>query len=143
MTAGLDTPRHRRVEAVLVYDGECGFCRWAVEKVIAWDRGGRIRSLAVQDPEAESLLASVDPLARTTSWHLAMPDGRVYSAGAAAPPLLRLLPGGTPLAVVLGRFPRATERAYRAVASNRDRVGRAVGAACALPSAALRRRRDE
>ena len=118
-----------------MYDGDCGFCGWAVEKVLAWDRDGRIRPLPFQDPEADPFLDPVDPSARTTSWHLALPDGRVYSAGAAAAPLLRLLPGGAPLAAALGRFPRATERAYRAVAGNRDRAGRIVGKACSVPAA--------
>lgn len=127
--------------AVLLYDRDCGFCRWSVEKVLAWDRDGRLRAVAVQDPEADVLLARVDPASRLTSWHLATPDGRVHSAGAAAAPLLRLLPGGAPLAHLLARFPNATERAYRWVARNRDTVGRAVGAACSLEPSLRRRGR--
>ncbi len=122
-------------QAVLVYDGECGFCRWSVEKVLAWDRNNHIRPLALQDPEAERVLARVEPAARVTSWHLATPDGHVYSAGAAAAPLIRLLPGGKLLARLLARFPRATDRAYRWVARNRDHVGRVVGAACSITPA--------
>jgi predicted DCC family thiol-disulfide oxidoreductase YuxK len=57
------------------------------------------------------------------SWHL-VADGRVYSAGAAFPPLLRLLPGGRPLAALAAAFPGATERLYRFVSRNRDRLGR-------------------
>ena len=133
-------------QAVLVYDGECGFCRWAVDKLMAWDRNERVRPLAIQDPEADRILASVDPGARATSWHLAAPDGRVYSAGAVAAPLFRLLPAGKPFALVFSQFPQATEFAYQTIARNRDRVGRAVGAACSLtPRAGERgriRRRD-
>jgi predicted DCC family thiol-disulfide oxidoreductase YuxK len=62
-----------------------------------------------------------------SSWHLVAPDGRRYSSGAAAPPLLRLLPGGWPLAALLVAFPGVTDRAYQAVARNRDRFGRLVG----------------
>ena len=38
------------------------------------------------------------------SWHLVV-DGDVYSGGAAAAPLLRLLPGGRPLAPSWPRSP--------------------------------------
>jgi predicted DCC family thiol-disulfide oxidoreductase YuxK len=63
---------------------------------------------------------------RAASWHLVEPDGRVKSAGAALPPLLRLLPGGRPLAAVFDRFPRATARGYRWVADHRSVLGRGV-----------------
>jgi predicted DCC family thiol-disulfide oxidoreductase YuxK len=113
--------------AILLYDSDCGFCRWSVDKVLAWDRAGRIKSMELQDAEAESLLGSMEEDVKMSSWHLVTPDGRVYSAGAAAPPLLRLLPGGRPLALLLAAFPRVTDRAYRAVAGRRDTFGRLVG----------------
>ena len=119
--------------AVLLYDSDCGFCRWSVDKVLAWDRGGRVRPMELQDPEADSLLGGMEEDVKMGSWHLVMPDGRVYSAGAAAAPLFRLLPGGKPFAAVLAVFPGVTDRAYRTVARNRDRFGRLVGqTACAV-----------
>jgi predicted DCC family thiol-disulfide oxidoreductase YuxK len=114
-------------QAVLLYDSDCGFCRWSVDKVLAWDRGGRLESMELQDAKADSLLADMDEDVKMSSWHLVTPDGQVYSAGAAAPPLLRLLPGGKPLAALLAAFPGVTDRAYRTVARNRDRFGRLVG----------------
>ncbi len=114
-------------QAILLYDSDCGFCRWSVDKVLAWDRAGRIKSVELQDAEADSLLGPMDENVKMSSWHLVTPDGQVYSAGAAAPPLLRLLPGGRPLALLLAAFPAVTERAYRAVAHHRDRLGRLVG----------------
>jgi predicted DCC family thiol-disulfide oxidoreductase YuxK len=79
------------------------------------------------------LLAGVDPELRLDSWHL-LSDGKVFSAGAAAEPLARLLPWGRPLAAVFGAFPGLTERAYRYVASHRDRWARLVriGSDCQL-----------
>jgi predicted DCC family thiol-disulfide oxidoreductase YuxK len=127
-------------QAILLYDGECGFCRWSVDKVLAWDREDRLRAVRVQDAEGDRLLAGMDPSTRLASWHLATPDGHIYSAGAAAAPLMRLLPGGRPLARLLDRFPHLTHRGYRWVARNRDRVGRAVGVACSV--APDRRGRD-
>jgi predicted DCC family thiol-disulfide oxidoreductase YuxK len=119
--------------AVLLYDSDCGFCRWSVDKVLAWDRGGSLTAVALQDPDADRLLADMDEDRKMSSWHLVTADGHVYSAGAAAPPLLRLLRGGRPLAAVLAAFPGVTERTYRLVARNRDRFGRLVGeTACAV-----------
>ena len=115
------------MHAVLLYDSDCGFCRWLVDKVLVWDRRGRVKSMELQDGKADSLLGEIDADAKMSSWHLVTPDGRVHSAGAAAPPLLRLLPGGKPLAALLAAFPEGTERAYRTVARNRDRLGRLVG----------------
>jgi predicted DCC family thiol-disulfide oxidoreductase YuxK len=117
----------------LLYDSDCGFCRWSVDKVLSWDRRQRLRPVALQDPEAEGLLGGMDEGVKMSSWHLVTAEGRVYSAGAALPPLLRLLPGGRPLATVFSAFPGVTDRTYRLVARNRDRFGRLVGAAaCAV-----------
>jgi predicted DCC family thiol-disulfide oxidoreductase YuxK len=64
----------------------------------------------------------MDDERKMASWHLVTKDGRVYSAGAALPPLLRLLPGGRPLAALAAAFPRLTERGYRHVARTRGPV---------------------
>lgn len=117
--------------AALLYDADCGFCRWAVGKVLAWDRAGTLRAAPLQGPEADRLLLGLGAEEKMASWHLVI-GGQVHSGGAAAAPLLRLLPGGRPLASVLAAFPRATDRAYRFVARNRDDVGRLVGRRCAV-----------
>jgi predicted DCC family thiol-disulfide oxidoreductase YuxK len=106
---------------VVLYDSDCGFCRWSLAKLLALDRRSRLRPVALQTPEADALLADMDPGERVASWHLVSPDGSRWSAGAAAPPLVRLLPGGGAPAAVLERAPRLTERAYRWVADHRSR----------------------
>jgi predicted DCC family thiol-disulfide oxidoreductase YuxK len=111
----------------IVYDGGCRFCRWSLGWVLRWDRHRRLRPLALDTEEANRLLAELDPDLRAASWHLVGPDGRVVSAGAAAPQLLRLLPAGRPAAAVLARFPRLTERGYRWVADHRGRLGEHLG----------------
>jgi len=113
--------------AVLLYDSDCGFCRWSVDKILSWDRRRRLRPLALQDPEADRLLGHMDADAKMGSWHLVADGGRVYSGGAVAAPLLRLLPRGRPLAAVFAAFPGLTDRGYRLVARNRDLFGRLVG----------------
>lgn len=75
--------------------------------------------MALQDPEADTLLGDMEEPARMASWHLVTADGRVYSAGAAFAPLVRLLPGGRPLAALASAFPGLTERAYQYVARTR------------------------
>jgi predicted DCC family thiol-disulfide oxidoreductase YuxK len=110
----------------LLYDSDCGFCRWSLGKVLAWDRRRRIRPLSLQSKEAERLLAGMSEEARMGSWHLVDDAGAVHSAGAGIAPLLRLLPGGSPLAALAARVPRAMERGYRWVAGRRSLWGKLV-----------------
>jgi predicted DCC family thiol-disulfide oxidoreductase YuxK len=110
----------------LLYDRDCGFCRWCLGKVLAWDRRRALRPVAIQSDEAGGLLAGIPEEERLASWHLVDVDGTVRSAGAAFPGLLRLLPGGAPLAALTARVPSATDRAYRWVAGNRSRWGKLV-----------------
>jgi predicted DCC family thiol-disulfide oxidoreductase YuxK len=124
-------PQNRLVEPradVLLYDADCGFCRWCVAKVLSWDRRGRLQPVAIQDPRADPLLAGVPPATRMGSWHLASADGRLRSAGAAVAPLLRSLPGGRLPAALAGAAPRATRRLYRLGADRRAALGRLVTA---------------
>lgn len=113
---------------IILYDGDCGFCTRVTQGILAWDRRGRLRAVPIASREGERLLPGVDPGRRLASWHLRTADGEVHSAGAAVPPLMRLLPGGAPLAALASVFPAATERVYRWVADRRGRLGRRVGA---------------
>jgi predicted DCC family thiol-disulfide oxidoreductase YuxK len=113
-------------QATLLYDSDCGFCRWSLGKVLAWDRSGSLCPVALQSDQADRLLAGMPEEERLASWHLVDGDGTVRSAGAAFPGLFRLLPGGAPLAALTSRAPRATDRGYRWVAANRSLWGRLV-----------------
>ena len=113
-------------EWILLYDEDCGFCRWSLSWVLRADRRGRLTPLPLGSPEADRLLADLAPAERAASWHLAAPDGRRWSAGYAAPPLLRLLPGGRLPASVLGAAPELTDRAYRWVAEHRSAFSRLI-----------------
>jgi predicted DCC family thiol-disulfide oxidoreductase YuxK len=121
----IDMARDPNTWAVL-YDPECGFCRWSLAGLLALDRSGRLRPVALGTPEAGSLLMELTPEQRGASWHLVAPDGRRWSAGAAAPPLLRLLPGGRAPGALLASMPRATERVYRWVADHRSTLSRLI-----------------
>lgn len=125
-------------QSVLLYDEDCGFCRWSLDKILAWDRAKRVRPVAIQSDEGSKLLASIAPDTRLDSWHLLRHDGKLFSAGAAAEPLAGMLPGGRPLAVVFAAFPGVTERAYRFVARHRSGLARLlrVDATCRVRSRA-------
>ena len=124
----------------MIYDPDCGFCRWSLARLLSLDRPYRLRPVALGTPEADELLADLTPLQRSASWHLVSPDGRRASSGSAAVPLLRLLPGGRVPAAALARMPVLTERAYRWVADHRSTLSRALPAASkARATEAIRR----
>lgn len=121
-----DPAEPSRDRALVLYDADCGFCRWSLAKLLVWDRRRRLRPLALQDPEAARLLGDMDEERRMGSWHLVREDGSRTSAGPALPPLLELLPGGRSPATALRRFPGAVERGYRWVAGHRSLLGRPI-----------------
>jgi predicted DCC family thiol-disulfide oxidoreductase YuxK len=127
------TPQAAGRQATVIYDADCGFCRWSLALLLRADRGRRLRPLALGSDEANELLADLEPDARAASWHFVASDGTRGSAGAALPEVLELLPGGGLPAAVLTRFPGATERGYRWVAGHRSSLSPLV------PSAAKRR----
>jgi predicted DCC family thiol-disulfide oxidoreductase YuxK len=122
---------------ILLYDADCGFCRWSLDKILARDRDGRISPMPLHSPEADALLPGMDEQTKMASWHLVLPDGTVRSAGDAVAPLLRLLPRGTSLGIMASKVPFLTRATYRVIARNREKFGRALGTkACAVDPAA-------
>lgn len=111
---------------VVLYDADCGFCKWLLAILLRWDRAARLRPIALQRPEAGDLLADLEPAARMRSWHLISPAGERRSGGDAVPPLLRLLPGGRLPATAFAWFPVLTDRGYQWVAEHRSRLSRLV-----------------
>ncbi|MGZ8629365.1 MAG: thiol-disulfide oxidoreductase DCC family protein [Actinomycetota bacterium] len=119
--------------AIVLYDEDCGFCRWSADRLRSWDRRGALRFMPLQDPDASRLLHVVPPDRRASSWHLVEADGRVWSAGTALPRVMRALPGGAPLAMLAEAAPGVTDRAYAALARRRTTLGRLLGQrACAV-----------
>ena len=118
------TPSERRW--AVVYDGDCGFCKWLLATLLRWDRAARLRPIALQRPEADDLLQELPPAERMASWHLISPTGERCSAGDAVAPLLRLLPAGRLPAAGFARFPRLTDRGYRWVAEHRSQLSKWV-----------------
>ncbi len=127
-------------KATLLYDEDCGFCRWSVERIRHWDRRGSLRFVPIQSAEGAALLGDMDQERRMASWHLVDEAGEVRSGGAGIDPLFRLLPAGGPLSLMARAFPKSADRLYRVVAGNRDRFGRMLGEkACSVDPAARSR----
>lgn len=110
----------------VLYDADCGFCRWSLGVVLRADRRRRLRPVPLQSPEATVLLADLSPEERMASWHLISPAGGRRSAGDAIPALAALLPGGRIAAAGLKRTGPLNRRGYRWVAEHRSLLGRPI-----------------
>jgi predicted DCC family thiol-disulfide oxidoreductase YuxK len=111
---------------MVLYDADCGLCKWLLAGLLRWDRAVRLQPIALQRPESDELLPDLAPAERMASWHLISPTGARASGGTAVPPLLRLLPGGAAPAAAFERFPGLTERGYRWVAEHRSKLSSLV-----------------
>ena len=100
----------------LLYDADCGFCKFVVARVLELDRGRRWHPVALQDPMAAELLPGLGSEERLRSFHVVAADGTVHSAGDG---LAEVMPA-------LRRFPRIASRLYWLVAGNRDRLGKLI-----------------
>jgi predicted DCC family thiol-disulfide oxidoreductase YuxK len=127
----------------VLYDADCGFCKWMLAALLRWDLRARLRPLALQGASADELLADLTREQRMASWHLISPVGKRRSGGAALAPLLRLLPAGRPLAAVIGRLPGPIDGAYRWVAANRTQLSRYVPARSKRRAAERVREREQ
>lgn len=113
---------------ILLYDGDCSFCRVCTALMLAKDRRRVLHPLPLQDPAAAALTPGLDGAERMASWHLVAPDQSVRSGADAVAPLLRLLPGGSPAAAAAERVPGLVDRAYRWAVRHRSALGRWIPA---------------
>jgi predicted DCC family thiol-disulfide oxidoreductase YuxK len=121
-------PRHDRERAVVLYDRDCGFCRWTLAGLLKLDRHLRLRPMPLQDPEADRLLGGMPAGPKYASAHLVTPDGRIHSGGLAVAPILELLPHGTPASRVARLLPGPLRVGYDWVARHRTLLSRPVPA---------------
>ncbi|MBO0767115.1 MAG: DUF393 domain-containing protein [Solirubrobacterales bacterium] len=110
----------------VLYDDDCGLCKWMLAGLLRWDRERVLVPVPLQSEEAGELLSDLAPAEAMGSWHLVAPDGRRFSAGAALPVLLARLPGGRVPAAAFAAMPGLTERGYRWVAEHRAGLARFV-----------------
>ena len=85
-----------RGRPVVLYDGDCAFCRVCARLLRRLDRGSRLDLLDFNRPEADPLLAALPASERRTALHLANTDGSVHSAGPALRQALASRPGPQP-----------------------------------------------
>lgn len=121
----------------VLYDDDCGFCRWSADRIGRWDSRRRLVFASIQSARGRELLHAVPADLRLASMHAVTPDGRVWSGGEAVRVIVDELPGGSVLAAFAAAFPDATDALYRLAARNRERLGAWLGQdACSVdPSA--------
>jgi predicted DCC family thiol-disulfide oxidoreductase YuxK len=107
----------------VLYDVDCGFCRWAMALFLRWDRDRILLPVAIQDGEGQRLLAGMNTDRRLASWHL-VSDGSVVSAGAALPKLVGLMPRGRVPSLAMTALGPLTRRGYQLIADHREIPGR-------------------
>jgi predicted DCC family thiol-disulfide oxidoreductase YuxK len=113
----------------VLYDHDCGFCRWSVGRLLAWDSAGRLRPLAIQSAEGRLLLGDLTAEQQLATAHAVDAAGRRTSGGDALAPVAAVLPGGAPLAALARRAPALARAGYRAVAGRRSLFGKLVSEA--------------
>ena len=113
-----------RGNLVILYDGQCAFCRVCARVLRRLDRGDRLDLLDFNSRDADPLLAPVPEAKRRTALHVAEANGTIHSAGPALRQALAAALGpsaGQLLAIAV--VARLVDSAYRAVAARRHRLG--------------------
>ena len=111
--------------AVVLYDGDCAFCRRWIDRLHRWDRHNRIDTIPASDRHELGALPPLDDAALDRAMHLVTPDGRVHAGGRAVAEVARYLPMGSVLHPLF-RLPGIShllDAAYRFVAARRHRLG--------------------
>ena len=110
----------------MLYDSDCGFCRWTLDWALARDRDHVLEPHPIQSAKGAELLADLDPDERMSQAHVVHDDGRRDSGGAAMRAVLDVLPQARRLAWLARLSPRATDAGYRFVARHRGFFGKLV-----------------
>jgi predicted DCC family thiol-disulfide oxidoreductase YuxK len=126
----------------VLYDADCGFCKWLLAGLLRWDRAALLHPIPLQRSEADDLLRELTPAERMASWHLISPTGERRSGGEALAAILRLLPAGRLPAAGFARFPRLTDRAYRWIAEHRSQLSKRVPSSAKQRAAERVRKRE-
>ncbi|HWA99898.1 MAG TPA: DUF393 domain-containing protein [Pirellulales bacterium] len=125
-TAEFPTPTARPAATIVVFDGQCRFCRGSVQRLKRLDLFGQLAYLSLHDPEVQRRWPDLrhDDLMRNML--VVEPNGQRYWGAAAFRCLTRRLPALWPLAPLL-HIPFSLpvwQRLYQFVAQRRYLFGR-------------------
>jgi predicted DCC family thiol-disulfide oxidoreductase YuxK len=109
--------------AIVLFDGHCNLCTWAVRFILPRDPNGHFRFASLQDPKADRLFAERNLNRPETDSILLLEGGRLYERSTAALRIARKLRRGWPLIyafIIIPRFLR--DPIYDWIAQNRYRL---------------------
>ena len=113
-----------RDRPVVLYDGDCAFCRVCARLLRRLDRGDALVLFDFNRSEADPLLAALPAAERRTALHVADTDGSVHSAGPALRQALATALGPSAGRLLSRAFvARVIDAAYRGVAARRHHLG--------------------
>lgn len=112
---------------IVLYDADCGFCRWAMAWALGHDRRRALVAVPIQSQLGAQLLADLSPAERLDAAHVLRDDGTRKSGGSAAAEVLGVLAQTRALGRLARRLPAPTAVLYGLVAAHRHGFGRYVG----------------
>jgi len=121
-----------RSRPVLLFDGNCGFCRRWVGRLRRWDRRGAIELVPGAERDRLPGMPAISDASLDRAMQLVTPDNRIHAGARALPVLLPYLPGGW-LIAPLFRIPgiqSAADRLYAWISARRHRFG--CGESCGI-----------
>jgi len=84
--------QHPWTSDVVIYDGECNFCRGQVERLRRWDSGGKLAYISLHDPRVSMRFPGLTREALMEQMYVVTPAGRQYGGAAAVRYLTTKLP---------------------------------------------------
>ena len=108
----------------ILYDADCGFCRWSVAKLLELDSTKVLNPLTIQSSEGQTLLAQIPEAERLASAHCVDAAGSVTSGGDAFAVVADQIPGLRLAAGPARAVPSLVRGGYRFVADNRGLFSR-------------------
>lgn len=121
---------------VIIYDGDCEFCRRQVDRIHKKDRAGRFELLPKQHPDLLRRLPQLSGADLSQGLRLVTPAGRVYVGADAVHQIARELPGWRLLAWVycVPGLRQLLRAGYASVATHRQSLSRnCPTGTCAAP----------
>ncbi len=112
---------------IVLYDADCGFCRWAMAWALGHDRRRALVAVPIQSQLGSQLLAELGPSERLEAAHVVRDDGTRDSGGIAAAEVLGALPHTRALGRLARGLPAPTAVLYGLVAAHRHGFGHFVG----------------